>query len=65
LKTWTVGEGKVLLDTDRDEIIRGLLWIRSWLPGEMRRIYAQVNERKLLKHKRTRKRVKRLGFDED
>lgn len=63
--TGRVGERRVLLNPNHEEIIRGLLWIRGWLPRELRRIYDQLNERKILKHKRLRKRAKRLGFDED
>jgi hypothetical protein len=64
-KTGRIGEGRVLLNPNHDEIIRGLLWIRGWLPRELRRIYDQLNKEKSPKHKRTRKRVKRLGLDED
>jgi hypothetical protein len=60
--TGAVGQGTVLLNEDREEIIRQMIWLRQWLPREFARLYNQANGRNLLKHKRPRKRVKRFGF---
>jgi hypothetical protein len=58
------GMQRQLHNADREEIIQEMTWLFYFALQQLWECFEHVNKRKLLKHKRPRKRVKRLGFDD-
>jgi len=58
-----IDKSRTLIHPDREAILMEIQIICQFAQKYFSILYAEVNERKLLKHKRPRKRVKRLGFD--
>lgn len=62
-ETGRIGRYEEIRTEDKAELVEEMRWLYHLSRRHIKRMYEQVNERKLLKHKRPRKRVKRLGFD--
>jgi hypothetical protein len=60
--TGSIGKHVQIRYADHKAIVRDMLWLYHFTRRHIGELYNQVNERKLLKHKRPRKRVKRFGF---
>jgi hypothetical protein len=63
-KSLRFGKMYTLLNADAREIIQEIVWLMN-VVREYRSILSDEVNDQILKHKRPRKRVKRLGFDED
>lgn len=60
--TGFIGTHVQVRNADYRDIVQEMFWLYHFARRHVGESYSQVNERKLLKHKRPRKRVKRFGF---